>query len=179
MAGMDETHTKPPKEPTQEGERFSPPKSETVSHPNLVAFTVDADAGRIVRVEKVDSTGVRRDLSNEDAASLTNRNTITLERIIEQAFEAGIACMLGDEAAEDEALESEDDALSRLLLMPLMERTRARGLLRREVLGRAILASAVEQAASYRSDRETAPQQEEGAMAKPRPSTRPGPAQES
>jgi hypothetical protein len=147
MAGMDEAHTKPPEEPTREGEGLNPPKSGTVPHPNLVAFTVDADAGRIVKVEKVDSTGARRDLSEEDAASLTQRNAITLERLIEEAFEAGIACVLGDEAAEDETAEPEGDALSRLLLMPLMERTPAHGLQQPEVLGRAIVASALELAA--------------------------------
>jgi hypothetical protein len=179
MAGMDEANTKPPKEPPRggQGETSSPSKSETVPHPNLVAFTIDADAGRIVKIEKVDSTGARRDLSDEDAASLTKRNTLTLETLIERAFEAGIACVLGDEAPQDEALESEDDALSRLLLMPLMERTPVHSLPQGEVLGRVILASAIEQATGYRSgDRKVAPQQERGTTGKPRPSTRPGPA---
>ena len=178
MAGIDEANAKTPKGPTGEGqgEKVRPSSSGAAPRPNLVAFTIDADAGRIVRIEKVDSTGARRDLSDEDAATLIQENTLTLETIIEQAFEAGIACVLGDEARQDDLQETEDDAaLSRLLLMPLMERTPAHSLQRPEVLGRAILASALEQATSHRRDESTvSPQQEEG---KSHPSMRPGPAQ--
>jgi hypothetical protein len=140
------------------------------SRPNLVALTIDADTGRIVRVEKLDSTGARAELSHEDASSLTKDYTIpTLEAALEQAFEAGIACVLGSEA--DEGQESEDDAaLSRLLLVPLMERTPAHGLLQPGVLGKAILASAIEQATSHRrGENKVSPQHAEASTGKPRP----------
>jgi len=76
--------------------------------------------------------------------AVRGRTIPTLEAIIEQAFEAGIACVLGDGVERDEEQESKDDAtLSRLLLMPLMERTPAHGLQQPEVLGKAILASAI------------------------------------
>jgi hypothetical protein len=175
MAGMDEANAKSPKGLTGEGqgEKLGPSSSGSTSRPNLVVFTFDANVGRIVKVEKVDNTGARRDLSDEDAASLTKDNTLTFETIIEQAFEAGIACVLGDEAAHDEAQETEDDvALSRLLLMPLMERSPAHSLQQPEVLGRAILASAIEQATGYRRSAS------KESTAKSRPSTRSGPAHE-
>ena len=178
MAGTDEAGSQPAKGPTGEGprEKSTSSSSGPTLRPNLVAFTIDADSGRIVKVEKVDIAGARRDLSDEDAATLIQENTLTLETIIEQAFEAGIACVLGDEARQDDLQETEDDAaLSRLLLMPLMERNPAHSLQRPEVLGRAILASAIEQATSHRRDESTvSPQQEEG---KSHPSMRPGPAQ--
>jgi hypothetical protein len=150
MAGKDESNINPPQRPTGEGlgEKSAPAGPGAAPRPNLVALTIDVDTSRIVKVEKVDSTGGRRDLSDEDAASLTKDNTIpTLEALIEQAFEAGIACVVGDESAQDEAQESDDEAaLRRLLLVPLMERTFAHGLRQPEVLGRAILASAIGQA---------------------------------
>jgi hypothetical protein len=130
MIGKDEGNAKPPQGPTGEGsgEKSTSSGLGATRSPNLVALTIDADARQIV-----DSTGGRRDLSDEEAASLTK--IPTLEALIEQAFEAGIVCVLDDEAAQDEAQESDDDAaLSRLLLMPLMERTPALGLQQPEVM---------------------------------------------
>jgi hypothetical protein len=181
MAGT-EANTKTPKGQTGEGQPEKARASGSPESPrtNLVAFTIDANAGRIVKVEKVDNAGARRDLSDEDAAMLTKGNPLTLEMIIEQAFEAGIACVLGDEAAQDDVQETEDDAaLSRLLLMPLMERTPAHSLQQREVLGRAMLASAIEQAIGHRrGESGLAPRQEAGSTGKSRPSVQPGPARE-
>jgi len=60
--------------------------------------------------------------------------------ILEEAFEAGIACGLGEVADEDEPVESEKDAnLRHLLLRPLIENSAAKRLMRREVLHRAFL----------------------------------------
>ena len=179
MAGTDEAGSQPAKGPTGEGprEKSTSSSSGPTLRPNLVAFTIDADSGRIVRIEKVDSTGARRDLSDEDAATLIQENTLTLETIIEQAFEAGIACVLGDGIEQDEGQESKDDAaLSRLLLMPLMERTPARGLQQPEVLGKAILASAIEQTTSNRrGESKVSPKQAKGSTVKSSPQTRPRP----
>jgi hypothetical protein len=180
MAGTDEAGSQPAKGPTGEGprEKSTSSSSGPTLRPNLVAFTIDADSGRIVKVEKVDIAGARRDLSDEDAASLTKGRTVpTLEAIIEQAFEAGIACVLGDGIEQDEGQESKDDAaLSRLLLMPLMERTPARGLQQPEVLGKAILASAIEQTTSNRrGESKVSPKQAKGSTVKSSPQTRPRP----
>jgi hypothetical protein len=181
MAGTDAT-AKTSRGQVREGqpEKARPLGSQESPRANLVALTIDANAGRIVKVEKVDSAGARRDLSDEDAAMLSQAHALTLETIIEQAFEAGIACVLGDETAEDDAQETEDDAaLSRLLLMPLMERTTAHSLRQHEVLGRAMLASAIEQAIGHRrGESGLALKQEAGLTAKSPPSMQPGPVQE-
>ena len=181
MAGIDESNANPPQRPMGEGpgERSASASSTATPRPNLVALTIDVDTSRIVKVEKVDSTGGRRDLSDEDAASLTKDNTIpTLEALIEQAFEAGIACVVGDESAQDEAPESDDEAdLRRLLLIPLMERTRAHGLQQPEALGKAILASAIAQAMTHRrGESKVSSQQARGSTTKPRAPTGPGSA---
>ena len=180
MAGSDEANASPTKGTTGEGPGTTSHSSSlgAAPHPSLIAVTLDADTGRIVKFERVDSAGARRDLSDEDVASLTKGNTLTLAGIIEQAFEAGIACVLGDEPGQDEAEESADDAaLSRLLLMPLMERSPAHDLKQPDVLVRALLGSVIEQTtSSRRGESEASPQQEGGSTAKSRPSMRPGPA---
>ena len=129
--------------------------------PGLFAFTIDASTGRIGGLEKVDSSGERRVLSDQDKASLQAGNSWhTLESIVEQAFEAGIACVLGNGDDKDEAQELEDDAqVRRTLLLPLMERSRAMTLLHRSVLGQAILATALHQAtAPHASEAEGVPE---------------------
>jgi hypothetical protein len=151
MAGTDEANARTPKRQTADGqaERASSSDSRETLRPNLVACTIDVNAGRIVKVEKVETTGTRRDLSDEDAANLSKANTLTLEGVIERAFEAGIACVLGDRAIHAEVEESDEEAdLRRALLMPLLEKTWARDSLKRDVLGRAIVASAIAQMAA-------------------------------
>ena len=128
--------------------------------PTLFAFTIDASTGQIAGLEKVDGTGVRRLLSDQDMVSLqASKSWHTLEFIVEQAFEAGIACVLGNGDDKDESQELEDEAeVRRTLLLPLMERSRAITLLHRGVLGQAILATALQHASEqHASEAEGAP----------------------
>jgi hypothetical protein len=183
MPGIDESNANPPQRPMGEGpgEKSASASSGTTPRPNLVALTIDVDTSRIVKVEKVDNAGARRDLSEDDAASLTKGNTVpTLEALIEQAFEAGIACVVGDEGEQDETQESDDEAaLRRLLLIPLMEQTAAHGLQQSEVLGKAILASAIEQAIRHRrGETKASSRQAGGSTAKSRAPSGPGSAHE-
>ena len=94
----------------------------------LAKHRIDEQRGheqRILKIEKVEGT-TRRDLQDDDAASLTSKAAPTLGALIERAFEAGIACVLGVRAEREEADESDEEAeLRRALLEPLMEGTRA------------------------------------------------------
>jgi hypothetical protein len=122
------------------------------AQPNLVAVIISADTGEVVKIEKVEGTGVRRDLQDSDQVGLTLKNAPTLGVLIEQAFEAGIACVLGVQDEREESEESEEEAdLRRALLMPLIENTQATGLLKQDVLGKAILATAIAQVAAPRT----------------------------
>jgi hypothetical protein len=147
----------------------------------LFAFTIDASTGQVAKLEKVDSAGGRRQLSEQDKASLHAEPAWpTLEALIEQAFEAGVDCVLGSEDEKDEAQESEDEAeVRRTLLLPLMERSRLTTLLQRSVLGQAILATALQQVtAPHTSAAEGSPAQpRSGAAVKPHQSGTAGPAQ--
>ena len=110
-------------------------------HPDLLTVTIDTKTGQIIKIEGANGTRARHELSDEEKASLAKKaGRATLEAIIEEAFEAGIACGLGEEADEDEPVESEKDAnLRHLLLRPLIENSAAKRLMRRDVLSRAIL----------------------------------------
>jgi hypothetical protein len=115
-----------------------------------LAFTIDTQTGDIVKLERLDSNGARHELSESEKAQLVrarDAGVIGLEEFLEQAFEAGIACVLGDDDSPDLASETEADTeLRRVLLTPLMESSHARRLLRREVLGRAILGTLIKHA---------------------------------
>ena len=123
-----------------------------VLHPDLLTFTIQARTGQIVKIESVDSTGVRHELSDEEKTNLAKQKSkATLEDMLEQAFEAGIACVLGDADGEDGAPESAKDAdLRRLLLRPLIEEGAAKRLLQRDILSRAMLTTLIQNATSSR-----------------------------
>jgi len=111
-----------------------------------VTITIDADSAEVVRIEGVDPTGARHDLSDDEKVSfIKERRDERLAEVVEQAFEAGIASVLGVEDEEETAEESpEDSELRRQLLAPLIERSAVRRLTERAALNRAILGTLVE-----------------------------------
>jgi len=126
--------------------------SESVPDSDLVTVTFHAKTGQIVKIEGVNGSGAHHELSDEEKASLEKKiGKATLEAIFEQAFEAGLACALGDGADEDDPLESEKDKnLRHLLLRPLIENSAAKRLMRRDVLSRAILKTLIHHATASR-----------------------------
>jgi hypothetical protein len=134
------------------GAKSSSPASEPAQHPDLLTFTIQARTGQIVKIESVDSTGAHHELSDEEKTNLAKeKSKATLEDIVEQAFEAGIVCVLGDADDEDDPQESAKDAdLRRLLLRPLIEDGAAKRLMQRDILSRAMLATLIRNATSSR-----------------------------
>jgi len=108
-------------------------------------FTIDASTGQVVKFEVLDRSGARRELSDEEKANLASEGSDRLEQALEEAFEAGIDCILGNEDGHDDNEESDQDAqLRHLLLTPLFKHSSARRLLRREVLSRVILGTLIQ-----------------------------------
>src|SRR5206468_6767423 len=105
MAGTREAVDKPRK--SNGGPDAASPGSGPAS--DVFAFTFDVSAGKIITVEKVDSSGARRELTEAGKAILADAPQPTLEAIVERAFEAGIACVLGDYATRDEDSESRSE----------------------------------------------------------------------
>lgn len=115
----------------------------------LLAFTIDPTTARIVKLEACDASGARHPLSPEEKTSLVKRigdRERTLERVVERAFEAGIACVLDGEESEGAVESSEDVELTHKLLAPLIEKSSARELIERRALDRAILDTLIEHA---------------------------------
>ena len=136
------------------GPKSSAHTSEPVPDPDLLTVTIHAKTGQIVKIEAVNGTDAHHELSDEEKASLAKEaGKVTLEAIIEEAFEAGMAYVLEDGRDEDYPTEpeSEKDAnLRHLLLRPLIENSAARRLIRRDVLSRAILKTLIDQATGSR-----------------------------
>jgi hypothetical protein len=111
-----------------------------------VTITIDAASAEVVRVEGLDATGTRRELSDEEKASLVNggRRDELLEAVVEHAFEAGIACVLGDDEEETPPESPADAALRHQLLAPLIERSVVGRLRERAALNRAMLGTLIE-----------------------------------
>jgi len=111
-----------------------------------VTITIDAESAEVVRVEGVDATGARHELSEEEKTSIVKeRRDEHVAELVEQAFEAGIASVLGVDEEEETTQESpEDTELRHQLLAPLIERSALRHLTERAALNRAILGTLIE-----------------------------------
>jgi hypothetical protein len=114
----------------------------------LFTFTIDARTAQVVKFETLDASGDRHELSDDEKASLAREgNNGGLEEFVEQAFEAGIACVLGGDERQENADEPGEEAeLRHLLLTPLIEHSPARRLIQREALNRAILGTLIQHA---------------------------------
>jgi hypothetical protein len=118
--------------------------------PERLALTFDVNTGTVVTFESVDPAGRRHKLSKSEKIDLAKENHVpTLEVLIENAFEAGIACVLGDgrQAGATEPETQDDEDLRRLLLRPLIERSTAARLMKREMLRQAIVQTLLEDVA--------------------------------
>ena len=147
MAATDNAQRKP----RARDKKGSGPKS-SLADQDLLTVTIHAKTGQIVKIERVNGPDAHHELTAEEKASLAKESgRATLEAIIEQAFEAGIAYVLGDEGDEDDPMESEKDAnLRHLLLRPLIENSAAKRLIQRDVLSRAILKTLIDHATGSR-----------------------------
>ena len=99
---------------------------------------VTINAGRVVKVEKVDKSGKRQELAEEDLAKLAAEDELEeIESSLEESFEAGVAVALGEEYDADEADEDEEEkSVRRLLLGGLLRRKVRQRILQRMVVGR-------------------------------------------
>jgi hypothetical protein len=148
--------------PPDEHPSFAPESSATTgrkkpsagSHEQTVApllsISIDPRAGRVVSIESMDPSGDRRELTDEERTRLSElKPEATLRDIVERAFEAGVACVLGQQARGEETPESEEDAeLSRMLLRSLIAESAAKRLTQFDVLSPAIVGTLIERAAS-------------------------------
>ena len=112
---------------------------------SLFAFTVDTNTGQVVTVEALDAAGARRKVSDSRMKVLAREGRQRLESVVEEAFEAGIDCVLGDSDEKLETKERDEDAqLRHDLIAPLIQNSAAGRRLKREVLQRAVLGTLIQ-----------------------------------
>ena len=99
---------------------------------------VTINSGRIVKIEKIDKSGKRQELAEEDLTKLAGEDELEeIESSLEESFEAGVAVALGEEYDVDEAEEDEEEkSVRRLLLGGLLRRKVRQRILQRMVVGR-------------------------------------------
>jgi len=107
-----------------------------------LVVTFNAAMGEIVKLEKVDKAGKREELTEEDCARLSGEDEVEeIEAALGQAFEAGVALVLGDE--KEESSEDDDDeeetAFRQLLIGALLKRHPIRSRLLHQLLLRRLL----------------------------------------
>jgi hypothetical protein len=95
----------PHKESGRKGVASFKPGAEPVDSAEEIeqlVVTFNAAMGEIVKVEKVDKAGKRQELTEEECAKLAGQDEVEeIEAALEEAFESGVAVVLGDEDAED------------------------------------------------------------------------------
>ncbi|MGZ3527704.1 MAG: hypothetical protein ACXVAO_08360 [Vulcanimicrobiaceae bacterium] len=102
--------------------------------------TMRPDGGEILSVEKVDKSGLRSELSEEEYGKIAGEDEVDeIEAALDTAFEAGIAEALGDDV-QSEQTTGEDAVLERLIILRLLGRRVGRvHALRRNMLRRLLL----------------------------------------
>lgn len=116
------------------------------SEARLLAFTIDTATAQVVKLEIVDEGGDRREISDEEKERLVReRSHGKLDEVLELAFEAGIACAIGEDFTPGMHAETDEEAeLHHLLLARLMEHSAVEHLMRREALNRAVLEALIQ-----------------------------------
>jgi hypothetical protein len=107
-------------------------------------FTVSSATGTVLRIEKVDSQGKRREVPEEEAVALAGEHGLhEIDAALDDAFEAGIASVLAPGSIDDtNGVSDEEIELRRELLAGIIEQgTRRR--LRRRLVERLILSRAL------------------------------------
>jgi hypothetical protein len=87
-----------------------------------LVVTINPAMGTIVKVEKLDKAGKHQELSEEACAKLVGADEVEeIEAALEEAFEAGVAGVLGEEYETQEGYEDDEEkAIRRFLISDLL-----------------------------------------------------------
>lgn len=147
MPRIDKTPPSDSKASAAKGSKPKPSAARSKADADLLTLTIDATNGRVVSLERVEAGGARHALSAEERARLVKAQAAPpLESLVEQAFEAGIECVLGGNGKEPRESKA-DGALSRMLLQSLIEHSNAKHLIESETINRSIVGTLIGQAA--------------------------------
>ena len=132
----------------QRERELPPPKHEparlaTGDGTEQIIFTIRAPAGEVVKVEKIDVGGNRRDLSKEEIAGLVGTKEVSeIENALDEAFETGICSLLDPSSEVEENPETGDELALRRELLTLVVGAGVRRRLQQRIIQRVILSRA-------------------------------------
>ena len=110
----------------------------------LVSFTINTATGKVVSLERVDEAGERHPLTVEEKAKLARaQHARPLKQLMEEAFEAGIEFVLGEEAGSDAPESKEEGELSGILIKSMMQRSKINDLITSDTLDRSVIGTLI------------------------------------
>ena len=122
------------------GSRREPSRIASVEDTEQLVLTVSPATREVTKIEKVDKTGKREEISDELCAELAGDDEVEeIEAAREAAFEAGAAATLGEDDEDDTHIEGDERAIQRLLIGRLVERRPGLRALRRRFVRRLLL----------------------------------------
>jgi hypothetical protein len=96
------------------------PSQPSVSEPVELVLTMDRDTHAVVKINRLDATGQRHDLSDKETAEVLGKGLVAeLVGALDEAFQFGLAEGLGTRTEEEDV---DDDVLLRLLVSGPTER---------------------------------------------------------
>jgi hypothetical protein len=109
-----------------------------------LVFTVNANTGAIVKVEKIDSHRSRAEITNEELIALADKDSLhDIETVLDEAYEAGISSVLEPEGGEGSDSISDDEVKLRHDLLTGIIGQGVRDRLERRLVQRLILSRAL------------------------------------
>ena len=130
-----------PHQKGQHGAKRERSRADAGSETKQLIFTLNGATGAVMRIEMIDPHGKRYEIPKDETVALAGKDGLhEIESALDDAFEAGISCLLepteGGELGEDpEETEDSDEEkeLRRVLLMQIIGRDVRRRLQRRLV----------------------------------------------
>lgn len=107
-------------------------------------FTVSAKTGAVVKIEKIDTHGKRREIPTKETIALASKDNLhEIEVALDEAFEAGITSVLDTNADADTDDSSDEDIELRHALLSGLIDPSVRQRLQRRLVQRLILSKAL------------------------------------
>ena len=103
-----------------------------------LVVTINPAMGEIVKVEKIDKAGKHEELSEEECGRLVGEDEVEeIQAALDEAFEAAVVSVVGEEAHGEEGEDDEEKAIRRFLIRDLLiPRAVRRRILHRLLLSR-------------------------------------------
>jgi hypothetical protein len=138
--GKNDRHEHEDHSSRRERTRHSPAAEGTGHQTFQLVFTLSAPSGAVVKIEKIDATGKRREVAMNETLTLVGEgNSHAIEAVLDEAFEAGISSVVEAGHADDDDMESEEDTELRRVLLTGMVGAEIRHRLQRRLVQRLAL----------------------------------------